>query len=195
MIWAVTDSDPYSLGQTFWRRERPPLLVLARQPEDPSGRIVPWSLRFQYFDVAIVYKSGRRHTDAKCPSWAYLKQQTDDQEDDTAFLGALETSAVTQEKSTDSELRSLRECHEGHASRPPRLFMRSLPFFFSPKRYPLQKKLARATQLVVLTTSRDDILRASHDAPLSGHLGFTRTLARARQELYWPKLSTTSRAT
>lgn len=41
------------------------------------------------------------------------------------------------------------------------------------------------------TALRDDILHASHDEPSSGHLGFTRTLARVRQKYYWPKLAPT----
>lgn len=43
--------------------------------------------------------------------------------------------------------------------------------------------------LIVPSALHADILSASHDEPSSGHLGFTRTLARIRQHYYWPKLT------
>lgn len=43
--------------------------------------------------------------------------------------------------------------------------------------------------LVVPSDLRDEILFACHDEPTSGHLGFARTLARVRQNYYWPKLA------
>lgn len=43
--------------------------------------------------------------------------------------------------------------------------------------------------LVVPKTLRNEILQACHDEATSGHLGYTRTLARIKEKYYWPRLA------
>ncbi|KAM7289119.1 DDE-type integrase/transposase/recombinase [Ixodes scapularis] len=45
--------------------------------------------------------------------------------------------------------------------------------------------------LVIPTDLREEIFQACHDDPTSGHLGYSRTLARIREKYYWPKLPKT----
>ncbi|KAM7313144.1 DDE-type integrase/transposase/recombinase [Ixodes scapularis] len=42
--------------------------------------------------------------------------------------------------------------------------------------------------LVIPIDLREEIFQACHDDPTSGHLGYSRTLARIREKYYWPKL-------
>ncbi|KAM7285125.1 DDE-type integrase/transposase/recombinase [Ixodes scapularis] len=45
--------------------------------------------------------------------------------------------------------------------------------------------------LVIPSDLREEIFQACHDDPTSGHLGYSRTLARIREKYYWPKLPKT----
>ncbi|KAM7303021.1 DDE-type integrase/transposase/recombinase [Ixodes scapularis] len=45
--------------------------------------------------------------------------------------------------------------------------------------------------LLVIPSDLREIFQACHDDPTSGHLGYSRTLARIREKYYWPKLPKT----
>ncbi|XP_049268886.1 uncharacterized protein LOC119381901 [Rhipicephalus sanguineus] len=162
--------------------------------KDPSGRLARWSLRLQEFDVTVVYKSGRKHTDADCLSRAPVESTPPDQTDDESFLMAVTASDLAQKQRDDLELRPLIVYLEGQLTQPPRTFRRTISSFFLRDNILYKRNFdpsARTALLVVPSAMREEILNACHDEPSSGHLGFTRTLARIRHKYYWPKLSRT----
>lgn len=144
--------------------------------------------------MTIVYKSGKRHSDADCLSRAPLERNPVESEDDTAFLGALEVTDLARRQRDDPELQPLIEYLEERSSHIPHLFRRSISSFVL-RDGVLYKKSFHPTSapylLVVPRCIRDDVLYACHDTPSSGHLGFTRTLARVRRRYYWSKFAAT----
>lgn len=60
-----------------------------------AGRFAGWSLRLQEYDMTIVLKSGRKHTDADCLSRAALQHWQVDFDEHGAFLLSLTASDVS----------------------------------------------------------------------------------------------------
>lgn len=194
VVWAIMKFRPYLYGRPFKVVTDHHSLCWLANLRDPSGRLARWSLRLQEFDVTIVYKSGRKHEDADTLSRAPVEICDKDMDEDGAFLGALTASDLIIRQREDAEIRLLIDHLEGKNVTIPRHISRSLSTFCLRKGV-LYKKNSGASDkeylLVVPAALRDDILLACHDEPTSGHLGFSRTLARVRQTYYWPRLSST----
>lgn len=137
--------------------------------------------------MAIVYKSGKRHTDADCLSHAPLEDVNAEDDDYAAFVGVVNTSIIAQQQRDHPELQPLIDFLEGRTSAMPKLFAKGVASFclrnevhykvnFSPS--------GNTFSLVVPTPLRKEVLEACHDDPTSGYLGHTRTLCRVRQKYY-----------
>ncbi|KAM7294064.1 Transposon Ty3-G Gag-Pol polyprotein [Ixodes scapularis] len=164
--------------------------------KDPSGRLARWSLRLQEFNMTVVYKSGRKHSDADCLSRAPVETPSgcSDDDDDECFLGAVNTDDMARRQRDDPELRALIEHLEGGGSTVPRVFSRVLPTFAIRQGVLYKENFGDNNSpwlLVIPTDLREEIFQACHDDPTSGHLGYSRTLARIREKYYWPKLPKT----
>lgn len=109
----------------------PPLAVLARESEGPLKRLAQWSLRLQEFDMTVVYKFGRKQSDADCLPRAPVEAGPPCTEDDEyeCFIGALDVSDMAALPRDDTELRGLIEHLKGQESALPRVFIRTLPTF------------------------------------------------------------------
>ena len=92
----------------------------------------------------------------------------------------------------DAEIRPIIERLEGRSAVLPRHLSRVLASFCLRDNVLYKKNThssSRAYLLVVPRDMRDDVLFAYHDEPTSGHLGFSRTLARVGESYYWPGLT------
>lgn len=192
VVWAIQKFRPYLYGRAFRVVSDHHSLCWLANLKDPSGRLARWSLRLQEFDMTIVYKSGQKHTDADCLSRAPVEPAPTDTDEDCGFLCSLPSPNLAQQQRQDSELQPLIEYLERRRQQPPRQFARHVSSFCLRSDI-LYKRNFHPTEtvflLVVPASLRDDILRACHDEPTSGHLGFTRTLARIKKKYYWRKLT------
>lgn len=192
VVWAVTKLRPYLYGRPFKVVTDHHSLCWLANLKDPAGRLARWSLRLQEFDVTIMYKSGHKHSDADCLSRAPVNHNSTDEDGDAGFLGAVTPSDLAEEQRNDVELRPLIDYLEGRIPRPPKPFARGSASFCL-RNDVLYKENFGPTEtpylLVAPNVLRQEILQACHDEPSSGHLGFTRTLARIRQRYYWPRLA------
>ncbi|KAM7290794.1 DDE-type integrase/transposase/recombinase [Ixodes scapularis] len=94
----------------------------------------------------------------------------------------------------DPELRALIEHLEGRGATVPRVFSRAPPTFVLRQGVLYKENFGDNSTpwlLVIPTDLRAEIFQACHDDPTSGHLGYSRTLARIRERFYWPKLPKT----
>lgn len=99
--------------------------------KDPAGSLARWSLRLQEFDMTVVRKSGRKHSDADCLSRAAVEAEpacTDDDYDE-CFHGAVNVSDLTALQRADSQLRALIKHVEGRGTTVPGFLLRALPTF------------------------------------------------------------------
>lgn len=191
IVWATSKFRPYLYGRPFKVVSDHHALCWLANLKDPSGRLARWSLRLQEFDVTVVYKSGRKHSDADCLSRAPVDTPPKDDDDD-AFLGLLSSSDFARQQQSDPDLQRLHEYLEGKSPSPPALFRRGLSSYCLQQGIVVKKNFSpnKAAYLLVVPKSlREEILQASHDEPMAGHLGFTRTLRRIQERYYWPRLS------
>lgn len=193
VVWAVTKFRPYLYGRPFRVVTDHHSLCWLANLKDPAGRLARWSLRLQEFDITVTHKSGRKHNDADCLSRAPVGSAPEDTNDDEdSFLGAINATDMALRQRRDPELRHLMEHLAGRQSVLPRDFIRVLPAL-SIRQGILYKKNfepgGRPWLLVAPEDLRGEIIEACHDDPSSGHLGYSRTLARIRERYYWPRLT------
>lgn len=192
VVWAITKFRPYIYGRPFRAVSDHHSLCWLANLKDPSGRLARWSLRLQEYDITVVYKSGRKHSDADCLSRAPVDAAPPDREDDDfPFLAVVTTTDMAQRQRADPGLRPLIEHLEGLDVAVPRAFARGLSSYSIRNRVLYKRNFQHNKEtflLVVPSDLRPEILHACHDEPSAGHLGVTRTLARIRQKYYWPKL-------
>ena len=191
VVWAVMKFRPYLYGRSFKVISDHRSLCWLTNLKDPSRRLARWSLRLQEFDMTIVHKSGKRHTDADCLSRSPIESAAT-LDEDTAFLGILDTSAIADQQHDDPELLGLINYLEGRTQKAPKVFARGLSSFCLRNQvlYKMNFSSDGSTYLLVVPTAlRFEVLQACHNEVTSGHLGYTRTLSRVRERYYWPGLA------
>lgn len=193
IIWAISKFRPYVYGRPFKVVTDHHALCWLANLKDPSGRLGRWSLRLQEFDVTVVYKSGRKHSDADCLSRAPVDPPPQDSDEDSAFFGIVTESALAAQQRADPDLRVMIDYLEGRNAAVPRSFKRNLPAFSLRNSVLVRKNFSPGTRanylLVIPADLRDEILEACHDDPSSGHLGTARTIARIKAKYFWPRLT------
>ncbi|GBL65279.1 Transposon Ty3-G Gag-Pol polyprotein, partial [Araneus ventricosus] len=148
--------------------------------KDPSGRLARWALRLQEYDINIVYKSGRKHSDADSLSRKPLFESVVENCDEIPSLAAI--TDYRKEQLKDKHLKSIirtLEKGDGYQSYQMRnnvLYKRN----YDP--------MGQQWLLVIPKQLRRDVLKSLHDAPTSGHLGFAKTYDRIRRKYCWPGL-------
>ena len=164
-----------------------------------SGRLARWSTLLQGEKISIVYKSGKKHTDADALSRSPINNNNSDDssnyEEDHLSLYHL----CRDERHNDYILMKQREdpwCNEiiqqlqnDISTRRQKRKLKN--FIMIADRLHRRNKHGSEfkTRIVLPATMKEEMLQKFHDDISAGHFGFSRTLERISKRFYWPGMA------
>lgn len=205
---AITDLRHYLLGKKFTLVTDHKALSLLHNHKDPHYRLARWVAQLQSFDFNVVYKNGDKHLDADCMSrLARIFQPADSESEIDARKGediirsicTIETENEQVEIEPEASINMRDEQLNDPYCRKIIDTLESRQLSEADKIRTVGKFTMQENQLyrlhndnnfllVIPTTRRASILKACHDIPLAGHLGFRKTYSVIKTRFYWPKM-------
>ncbi|GBN64348.1 Retrovirus-related Pol polyprotein from transposon 297 [Araneus ventricosus] len=174
VVWAFCKFRPYLFGRPFTVVTDHHSLCWLANLKDPSGRLARWALRLQEYDINIVYKSGRKHSDADSLSRKPIFESVVENCDEIPSFAAIKDYRKEQikDKHLKSTIRTI-EKGDGYQS-----YQMGNNVLYKRNYDPMGQQWL----LVIPKQLRRDVLKSLHDAPTSGHLGFAKTYDRIRRK-------------
>ncbi len=186
VVDAIRHFRYYLLGTKFTVVVDHHSLKWLKTVKDNSQRLMRWSLALQEYDFDIVYRSGKKHSNADALSRLFnisevkLNNILDEQEEDPtlkAYRDYLKDGSLPSDQSLAHNVRNA--CKD--------MIIQSDNLLYriwqaDPKSHPRY-------QLVVPTKLRPYILEQYHDTAFAGHLGFFKTYEKIRERFYWERMA------
>lgn len=170
VIVAIEKFRPYIEGSHFTVVTDHASLVWLQNLKDPAGRLSRWALRLQPYDFKIVHRPGRQMVVADALSRAVesIDIETFSQTQDRWYRSLIENVQKDPAKYAQYDVRNgLLYKHCSHST----------------------KTHGRDNwRLVVPIDKRMEVLRQSHDDPMSAHGGRHKTIDRVNRRYYWPRM-------
>lgn len=208
---AITDLKHYLYGKKFTLVTDHAALSSVKNHKDPHHRLARWVAQLQCYDFDVVYKSGSKHLDADCMSRFISDEAPIDSaaiEHGKDIIRAL--CHVTTQNNSNSDNPDVAEPERENSidmsaeQRLDSVCMKYITILESDlsesektrkaKNFriingSLHRTVGDASPTLVVPKNRQaSILLSFHDAPLSGHLGFSRTYGAIKKRFYWPKM-------
>lgn len=161
ILHCVSQFRPYVEGTKFKVITDNAALLWLRNLKDPTGRLARWALKLQCYDFEIIHRPGKLNVVADALSRAIV-ESVDVQNWYEILKSKIEANDFNPEQYNS---------HNGHLFKFISNQMEGSPW-----------------KLIVPPSEIKNILFECHDAPLSGHLGIKKTIARVREKYFWPFL-------
>ncbi|KZS05414.1 Uncharacterized protein APZ42_031436 [Daphnia magna] len=172
IVWAVKKIRPYILGTKIVVKTDHHALCWLMTKKELSGRLERWSLSLQEYDISIQYKKGSLHEDADALSHYPIQER------------GLDTRSWSDGQDRVRQWRWIKQVMIKNGStqngnfmlKEDLLYLRTIRFG------------QEFDRLCVPPKSRKEALSWVHDEPTAKHLWQTKTLERARNRFFWPKI-------
>lgn len=195
----------YLLGKRFTLRTDHAALVWLSSFKSPDGMMARWIERLSVFDYCVVHRPGRQHINAdtmsRLPELS-VAEATSLPCAQTAVETAPSTMRLAQEADVDIAT-AVKWLQTAIPARGDRSLQAASPDLLSLWQQHDRLAVENGTlvrryitddnntlyQAVVPVVLRNDIIRSLHNDATSGHLGITKSTAKARQRFYWPGMT------
>ena len=170
--------------------------------KDETGRLGRWAIRLANVKYTIRYRPGRVHENADCLSRIPIASVTavsPSMDETTAETS--DTKIIYEEQQKDRLCKEILAYWESGLlwdddNRNPPTWAREIDLFFlsngilcrNSTPYSKKRRQFSQQQIVMPLSLRKRLMEDYHDAPISGHLAFRRTLYRVRDKFYWPSM-------
>ena len=187
LIWAVKKFRLYIWGQKVKIVTDHHALCYLMTKRDLSGRLARWSLTLQEFDIQIVHRSGRLHTDADALS-RFPVDGPESEEDDLPMYNLNLEDEPPDVKDKQRKCDRLNKIIIGLQNEDQKVRERFRKFVLVD--HLLYRRSIKHGQerlrLCVPPSLCDRVMKSCHDQPSSGRLGFHRTIVKIRNRHDWP---------
>lgn len=145
-------------------------LLWLRNLKDPTSRLSRWALRLQEFEFDLIHRKGK------------LNVVPDALSRSVEVIDMFEIDAAV-----DDEYLDLKRKITKFPNKYPNFSIKNDQIF---KHCALKTEIDNedAWKLYVPAKDRAELFGRMHDNPLSGHMGFRKTLKRIQENYYWPKM-------
>lgn len=142
--------------------------------KDPSSRLTRWALKLQEFDFELIHRKGKLNVVADALS---------------RFVDIDLLDVLVENEKLDPEFSKLLENILKNPEKYPNFYSKDGNIFKKCSALSKNGLCESEWRVYVPKNGRMDVLKKSHDHPLSAHLGVYKTLTRIKEKYYWPKMS------